>query len=84
MAQRILSWWEGMPGRGRVLVGIPVAMAVLFAFHHAFPLLSWHERLMYAAMEAVPVALLVAWATENELRRRAAHAGDQHDADHRQ
>lgn len=83
MAKRILSWWEGMSGRGRVLVGIPVAMAVLFAFHHAFPLLSWHERLMYAAMEAVPVALLLAWATENELRRRADCAGDTERADDR-
>lgn len=70
MARRLQAWWEGLAGRTRVLVAIPVAFVLLFLFHHAFPLLSTGDRLLYAAMEAVPVALVVAWATENELRRR--------------
>lgn len=57
-----------------MLVSIPLAFVVLFLFHHAFPLLSTGERLLYAAMEAVPVALVIAWATENELRRRRDQA----------
>ena len=71
MGRRLLSWWESLPGRGRVLVGIPIAWAVLFVFHQAFPLLSQLERALYASMEAVPIALVLAWASENELRRRA-------------
>lgn len=51
-------------------MGIPVAWAVLFAFHQMFPLLTQLERAMYATMEAVPLALVLAWATQNELRRR--------------
>lgn len=71
MGGRLLQWWESLPGRGRVLVGIPVAWVVLFVFHQAFPLLSQLERALYATMEAVPIALVLAWATQNELRRRA-------------
>lgn len=71
MGRRLVSWWESLPGRGRVLVGIPLAWVVLFLFHQAFPLLSQLERATYATMEAVPIALLLAWATQNELRRRA-------------
>lgn len=74
MGRRLLTWWEGLEGRTRVLVGIPVAYVVLFVFHLAFPLLSTGDRLLYAGMEAVPVALLAAWATQNELRRRAEQA----------
>lgn len=56
-----------------MLVGTPLAFIVLFCFHEAFfPLLDWHQSLLYAVMECVPVALLLAWATQNELRRRAA------------
>ena len=66
-------WWEALDGRGRMLFGTPAALVVLFGFHEAFfPLLDWQRSLTYAVMEAVPVALLVAWATQNELRRRAA------------
>lgn len=71
MGRRIIEWWESRSGRDRVLIGIPVAAVVLFMFHQMFPLLSWQERLLYSVMEAIPVALLMAWATENELRRRA-------------
>ena len=71
MGRRLVSWWESLPGRVRVLVGIPLAWVVLFVFHQAFPLLSQLERATYATMEAVPIALLLAWATQNELRRRA-------------
>jgi hypothetical protein len=72
MGRRVLRWWEQLGGRNRVLVGSPLAFVVLFAFHEAFfPLLSWRQSLLYAVMEAVPVALLLAWATQNELRRRA-------------
>ena len=64
-----------MTGRSRVLVAIPGAFVALFAFHEAFfPLLSWGQSLTYAVMECVPVALVIAWATQNELRRRAAAA----------
>ena len=82
MGRRLLDWWEGLEGRSRVLIGIPVAFCVLFVFHQAFPLLSTGDRLLYAAMEAVPLALVIAWATENELRRRAEAertAARQHD-----
>lgn len=71
MGRRLLRWWESLPGRGRVLIGIPVAWVLLFGFHQAFPLLSQLDRAMYATMEAVPIALVLAWATQNELRRRA-------------
>lgn len=71
MGRRLLSWWESLSGRGRVLLGIPVVWVALFAFHQAFPRLSQLERAMYATIEAVPIALLLAWATQNELRRRA-------------
>ncbi len=74
MARRILNWWEGLSGKGRVLFGIPVAWVVLFAFHQMFPLLSNWDRALYATMEAVPVALVLAWATQNEMRRRAERA----------
>jgi hypothetical protein len=66
-----MGWWESQTGRTHVLLGIPIAWIVLFAFHQMFPLLSQLQRAMYATMEAVPVALVVAWATQNELRRRA-------------
>jgi hypothetical protein len=72
MGRTLITWWEALPGRSRVLIGIPVAALVLFLFHEAFfPLLSWKQSLMYAVMECVPVALVLAWATQNELRRRA-------------
>lgn len=70
MGPRLLAWWESLQGRTRVLAAIPVAWIFLFMFHQMFPLLSNAERALYATMEAVPIALLVAWATENELRRR--------------
>lgn len=82
MGRRLLAWWEALPGHRRVLVGIPVAWVVLFVFHQAFPLLSQLERAVYATMEAVPIALVLAWATQNELRRRAEaerRAGEPHD-----
>lgn len=70
MGRRLLRWWEALPGRARVLLGIPLWAVALFGFHHAFPLLTWQDRLGYSLMEAIPLALLTAWATENELRRR--------------
>lgn len=57
-----------------MLAGIPIAWVALFAFHQMFPLLSHAERAMYAVMEAVPVSLVLAWTTQNELRRRAERA----------
>lgn len=60
-----------MTGRGRILVGIPIAYVILFVFHQAFPKLTLGDRLMYSAMECVPLALVFAFATQNELRRRA-------------
>lgn len=81
MARRLQAWWEGLEGRTRVLVAIPAAFVVLFLFHHAFPRLSTGDRLLYAAMEAVPVALVVAWATENELRRRREQSAGEADTD---
>lgn len=70
MVTRMIRWWESLQGRTRVLVATPCAFVLLFLFHQAFPLLSNRERMLYAFMEAVPVALVAAWATENELRRR--------------
>jgi hypothetical protein len=84
MARRLVRWWESLSGRARVLIGIPVAWVVLFLFHQAFPLLSQLDRAVYATMEAVPVALIVAYATQNELRRRAeaeARASERADRD---
>lgn len=82
MGQRLINWWEGLQGRTRVLVGIPIAFVVLFMFHQMFPLLSTGDRLLYAAMEAVPLALVLAWATQNELRRRAEQEQRARDAQH--
>jgi hypothetical protein len=79
MGTRVLAWWEGLQGRTRVFVAIPIAFVALFVFHLAFPLLSMGDRALYAAMEAVPVALLAAWATQNELRRRAEREGQDPD-----
>lgn len=76
MERRLLAWWEALQPRTRVLVAIPVAFVVLFMFHQFFPKLSTGDRLTYAAMECIPVALLIAWATENELRRRRERPGD--------
>lgn len=77
MGARLLAWWEGLQARTRVLAAIPAAWVVLFVFHQAFPRLSNWDRALYATMEAVPIALLVAWATENELRRRREQRGDE-------
>jgi hypothetical protein len=71
VGRRLLQWWESLPGHRRVIIGIPVAWVVLFVFHQAFPLLDQVQRATYATMEAVPIALVIAWATQNELRRRA-------------
>lgn len=71
MGERLLRWWETREPRTRVLVAIPISFVVLFMFHQFFPLLSTGDRLLYAAMECIPLALLIAWATQNELRRRA-------------
>jgi hypothetical protein len=76
MGRRLISWWEGLDGRTRVLAGIPIAFVVLFMFHQFFPKLTTGDRLLYAGMEAVPVALVMAWATQNELRRRAEREPD--------
>lgn len=81
MGARLLAWWEGLQGRTRVFVAIPLAWVVLFVFHQAFPLLSNWDRALYATMEAVPIALLVAWATENELRRRREQEARQGDSE---
>lgn len=71
MGRRLLTWWESLPGRAQVLIGIPGAWVALFTFHQAFPRLTQLERATYATMEAVPLALVIVWATQNELRRRA-------------
>ncbi|MCW2921715.1 MAG: hypothetical protein JWL76_1589 [Thermoleophilia bacterium] len=65
-------------------MGIPVAWVALFAFHQLFPLLDQVDRAMYATMEAVPIALVLAWATQNEMRRRLerADAISKWEADH--
>lgn len=84
MARRLVTWWESLPGRSRVLIGIPVAWVAIFLFHQAFPRLTQLDRAVYATMEAVPVSLLVAFATQNELRRRAeaqARAAERADRD---
>lgn len=70
MGQRLVTWWESLQGRTRVFVAIPCAFVFLFVFHQAFPRLDQGERVLYSLMEAVPIALVVAWATENEMRRR--------------
>lgn len=71
MIDRSRTWWESRSGRTRIFVATPVSFVVLFLFHAAFfPRLTTADALLYSLMECVPVALLVAWATENELRRR--------------
>ena len=77
MGRRLLAWWESLAPRRQVLIGIPTAFVLLFAVHEAFfPLLTWKKSLTYAVMECVPLALLLAWTTQNELRRRQ-RAADQ-------
>ena len=82
MPRRFLSWWESLPARRQVLVASPAIAVVLFCVHEAFfPLLEWHDSLLYAVMECVPVALVLAFATHTELTRRALDTPDTSDPD---
>ena len=76
MARSLLRRWEALAPRHQVLLGIVVGFPLLLLVHAAFPLLSWQERLGYAAFEAVPLALLVTFATQTELRRRELRDAD--------
>ena len=72
MARSILSRWESLPPRRQIQLGIPLAFLVLFAVHEAFfPNLTLGRTLGYALMESVPLALVVTYATQVELARRA-------------
>ncbi|MCW2955277.1 MAG: hypothetical protein JWO69_146 [Thermoleophilia bacterium] len=81
MGRRILTRWESLPPRRQVLWGIPVALVVLYLVHDLlFPRLSHQEAITYAVMECVPLALLLTWTTQNELRRRRAQEQSPPDA----
>ena len=72
MGRRLLTWWESLAARHQILVAAPVAFVLLYIIHDAFfPLLTPRKALTYALMECLPLALLLTWATQNELRRRA-------------
>lgn len=73
MGRRLLAWWEGLAPRRQLQVAIPAMLVLLYGVHDLFfPLLSSRKALTYAVMECVPLALIVTWATQNELRRRQA------------
>ena len=76
MLRRMLHLWESLPARRQILVATPIAFVLLFLIHASglFPLLTIQRALMYAAMECVPVALVVTFATQTELARRASVA----------
>ena len=78
MARSILSRWESLPPRRQIQLGIPLAFLVLFAVHEAFfPNLTLGRTLGYALMESVPLALVVTYATQVELARRAQQQGQE-------
>lgn len=71
MARRLLDRWEALQARHQVMVSAPVLAVLLFVVHEAFfPRLQWHDSLLYALMECVPLALVVTFATQSELARR--------------
>jgi len=75
MGSKLLSKWESLPPRRQVAYATPTLLVLLFGFHEAFfPLLEWTQSLTYAVMECVPLALVVTFATQTELTRRAQHA----------
>ena len=80
MFRKLLHRWESLAPRHQIMVATPVAFVVLFLIHASplFPLLDWKRALTYALMECVPVALVLTFATQTELARRAHMA--QHDA----
>ena len=81
MMRRLLTWWESLPPRRQIMVATPVAFLLLFLIHASglFPLLTIKRALTYAVMECVPVALVVTFATQTELARRA-HAAKAREA----
>lgn len=80
MFRNLITKWEKLAPRKQILVATPIAFVVLFLFHWSpiFPLLDWKESLTYAAMECIPVALIVTFATQSELARRE-HQNEQED-----
>ena len=76
MARRILAFWESLPPRKQVLFGAPTMFVLLLAVHLVgFPHLTFARSCAYAIMEAVPLALVVTYATQVELVRRETASG---------
>jgi len=76
MGRRLLAFWESQPPRRQVLIGAPTTFLVLLAVHLVgFPHLTLARSASYALMEALPLALVVTYATQVELVRREAAAG---------
>lgn len=80
--ERVLRRWEALPARWQVGAALPAALIALLALHLAlFPHLGVGRSATYAVMEAIPVALIVTFATQTELARReraARRDGDDH------
>ncbi|MCW2973045.1 MAG: hypothetical protein JWN72_1318 [Thermoleophilia bacterium] len=77
MGRRLLTAWESMPPRRQVLVGAPTMFVLLLVVHLVgFPHLTFARSCAYAIMEAVPLALVVTYATQVELVRRENATGD--------
>jgi hypothetical protein len=76
MLRRLLHLWESLPARHQIMVATPIAFVLLFLIHASglFPLLTIRRALTYALMECIPVALVVTFATQTELARRASAA----------
>jgi hypothetical protein len=78
----MLRRWERLPARIQVLVAWPACCVFLAAIHLVFfPWLTAARALSYAVFEAVPLALLVVFATQTELARRANAAAPPLDDD---
>lgn len=75
MGRRLLAYWESLPPRRQVLVGAPTLFVALLAIHLVgFPNLTFARSLAYALMEALPLTLVVTYATQVELVRRETAA----------
>lgn len=71
MTRRLLARWEALPARWQIIVSTPTLFVVIVLGHVAFfPLVGWVQAIGYAAMEAVPLALVVTFATQVELAKR--------------
>jgi len=66
--------WEALPVGRQLIVSYATLFSVLLAVHVAFfHRISFGRSLGYAIFEAIPLALMVVFASQAEAARRGAH-----------